>query len=242
MSEKTYSAEEVAKAVLKKCQDMVEANKIEKTKKEEVLVKAEEIDKCGDMDKPMGKSDKLKNFLDKKKKKKDLKKAGSLDALPGSVAQTGGPSIASQIGFGKKEVKKARIDEGKSDVSKQKLRQMRGIKDSPKDRIKGVHKPHFGAGLKTGTSEVGAHQGAAKLSPDSVTNLKEQHKKVSNEARKIKPNLPKSEDAQGTPAEKAIGLKPMAPAEAPKVPKVDGASKPPKAATTLKSFLAQKKK
>jgi hypothetical protein len=62
-----------------------------------------------------------------------------------------------------------------------------------KDKEKGVHKPHFMAGKKTGTSEVGAYQGGGKLHPDTVAWAKEKHKQVMEESSKIKPNLPKSE-------------------------------------------------
>lgn len=103
---KTYTPEEVAKAVLKKCQELVEEQKLKKA----------EIDKCGDINKeksPVAKSSHLKNFMEKKKKKADLKKIGGLGhagtATPGSVPATGGSSIASQIGFGKKEKKVKKV-------------------------------------------------------------------------------------------------------------------------------------
>lgn len=337
MSQKTYSAEEVAKAVLKKCHDMVEMKKslfndqkalkcavdvstktkescfwdikwaVEKLKalkelswtveseapeakelfekefkkekaklsdliaehkklkksedesedEKNLLAKAEEMDKCGDMAKPMGKSDKLKNFLAKKDKKKALKKIGDNSSMAGSVAQTGGPSIASQIGFGKKEVKKARVDEGKSNADKRKDREARNNRQIGSDSgnafgtpkgSKGVHKP---VKPNSGESKMGVNSRASKdikstsnaalhgLKGMSQADAKNQHKKISSEMKDQKaPNLPKSEEA--ATASKAIGLKPITTgAEA---PKVDNASKPPKAATTLKSFLAQKKK
>ena len=88
MSEKTYTAEEVAKAVLKKCQELVKEQSLKKAEKEESKEskaheesesKEEEheehesedkkIDKCGSM----SKSNKLKDFLAKKNKKKSYK-------------------------------------------------------------------------------------------------------------------------------------------------------------------------
>lgn len=300
MSQKTYSAEEVAKAVLKKCQDMVEMKKslfneqksigvceaptktkencfwdikwsVEKIKalkelswtveseapdakdlfekefkkekaklaellkehkslkksedeteeEKNLLAKAEEVDKCGDMSKPMSKADKLKNFLAMKAKKKDLKKIGDNASLPGSTAQTGAPSIASQIGFGKKEVKKARVDEGKTDNQKQVARAARN------SRVKFAAGSPAGQHPDTGESVRARKPGEG----DKIIGLPK--KKVDMKAGT---GFKKEEAATS----KAVGLKPIATgAEA---PKVDDASKPPKAATTLKSFLAQKKK
>lgn len=58
--------------------------------------KAEDLDKCGDI-KTVGK---------KEKKEEDLEKfVASGSMAPGSVASTGGPSIGSQIGFGKSDKK-----------------------------------------------------------------------------------------------------------------------------------------
>jgi hypothetical protein len=225
---KTYTPEEVAKAVLKKCQELNEEHK---------LKKAEEIDKCGDMSKekspidkcgdmnkeksPMEKSSHLKNFMEKKKKKADLKKIGGGTQttgaggapLPGSVATTGGPSIGSQIGWpgsGKSEMKKAKVDEGKSNAVKQKMRQMRGSKDFAHERVKGVHQEdHSRIGSEGGESVAGnrAYRGGDIYGKKGKTKAKEEHLRVRQEASKIKPNLPKSED--GMAANKAAGLKPL---------------------------------
>jgi len=303
MSQKTYSAKEVAQAVLKKCQDMVELKKslfndgkslkceasapeknkescfweikwsVEKIKalkelswtveseapeakelfekefkkekarlsdliaehkklkksedesedEKNLLAKAEEMDKCGDMAKPMGKSDKLKNFLAKKNKKKDLKKMNGVTPPAPSA-----PSIATQIGWpgsGKSEVKKARVDEGKTDNQKQVARAGRN------SRVK----------FKAGSPEGQHPDTGEKVRPrkpgegDKIIGIPKPKKPDMKAGTKMN----KAADGQA-PTSKAIGLKPLSTgAEA---PKVDNASKPPKAATTLKSFLAQKKK
>jgi hypothetical protein len=96
MSEKKFSPYEVAMAILAKSQEIY--NKHSELKKAEVC--KEEMEKCGES-KVVGKGE-------------DLKKIGGASAttgqgggsLPGSVATTGGPSISSQIGFGKGEDKK----------------------------------------------------------------------------------------------------------------------------------------
>jgi DNA-directed RNA polymerase subunit F len=60
------------------------------------LPKSEDMDKCGDM-KTVGK---------KEEKKEDLEKFVATGSMaPGSVASTGGPSLGSQIGFGKSDKK-----------------------------------------------------------------------------------------------------------------------------------------
>lgn len=89
------------------------------------------------------------------------------------------------------DLNKARVDDGKRNGEKRIDRMNRGTRD--KHTEKGVHKPHYMAGKKTGTSEVGAYQGGGKLSPDTVSWAKEKHKEVMEESKKIKPNLPKSE-------------------------------------------------
>jgi hypothetical protein len=89
MSEKKFTPYEVAMAILKKSQEVYN--------KHADLKKSEDVEKCGET-KVVGKAE-------------DLKKIGGASAttgqgggsLPGSVATTGGPSIASQIGFGKGE-------------------------------------------------------------------------------------------------------------------------------------------
>jgi hypothetical protein len=91
MSEKKFTPYEVAMAILKKSQEVYN--------KHADLKKSEDVEKCGET-KVVGKAE-------------DLKKIGGASAttgqgggsLPGSVATTGGPSIASQIGFGKGEDK-----------------------------------------------------------------------------------------------------------------------------------------
>jgi len=92
MSEKKFTPYEVAMAILKKSQEVYN--------KHADLKKSEDIEKCGES-KVVG-------------KKEDIEKFGGASAttgqgggsLPGSVATTGGPSISSQIGFGKGEDKK----------------------------------------------------------------------------------------------------------------------------------------
>jgi hypothetical protein len=104
MSEKKFTPYEVAMAILKKSQEVY--NKHTELKKAEVC--KEEMEKCGEA-KVVGKAE-------------DLKKIGGASAttgqgggsLPGSVATTGGPSIASQIGFGKGEDKKDKQDKDKA--------------------------------------------------------------------------------------------------------------------------------
>lgn len=108
---KEFSAEEVAKAVLNRCKEIADQNKIEKKEEVEKCDDMEksshekEMDKCGDMNK----SNKLKEWM-KKKKKTDLKKMFGRTATSaqggGSTpppAPAPGTSIADQIGFGKDE-------------------------------------------------------------------------------------------------------------------------------------------
>jgi hypothetical protein len=138
---KQYTPQEVALAVLNRCKELTEASKLAKKehkdeKQDKELcedIAEKEVDEHEDeMHKVKKSSHKLKEFV-KKKKKTDLKKFGGGShtsgmgggSLPGSTATTGGPSIASQIGFGKKEVKKARVDEGKSNAEKRQDREAR---------------------------------------------------------------------------------------------------------------------
>jgi hypothetical protein len=123
MSEKKFTPYEVAVEILKKSQEVFNKHKevaksaeMEKCGETKIMAKADEKTYSGapgdvdpkiisDMkntlaDAKANKSKKLPEFL----KKKKLKKA-DLSSMPGSVAQTGGPSIASQIGFGKEEKK-----------------------------------------------------------------------------------------------------------------------------------------
>lgn len=60
--------------------------------------KAEDMDKCGDM-KTVGKKEELEKFMTPQ------------SSVPGSVATTGGPSIGSQIGFGKSDEKDKKLPE-----------------------------------------------------------------------------------------------------------------------------------
>lgn len=91
MSEKKYTPYETALEVLKKAQEVYNKHK---EKKAEIC--KEDMDKCGDM-KTVGK---------KEEKKEDLEKfMTAQSSVPGSVATTGGPSIGSQIGFGKSDKK-----------------------------------------------------------------------------------------------------------------------------------------
>ena len=116
-----------------------------------------------------------------------------------------------------KTLKKARVDEGKSDYVK---RELRWIRKKPGKHEKGVHAPII---PKTGKSWAGDNSRSAAASeriaqrreqkisnPDDaekefVKDIKEgakkerqaavaEHKKVSDEAKNIKPNLPKSEE------------------------------------------------
>jgi len=88
----------------------------EKKEEKKPFEKAEEMDKCGDM-KAIGKADKLKSFMEKRKKKdkkieKFLGLGGTQTSTQAGGASQGKPaapapgtSIADQIGFGKKEEK-----------------------------------------------------------------------------------------------------------------------------------------
>jgi len=152
---KIYTPEEVAKAVLKHCKDMMDKSKLvkkehddkeedeklieEKIKEHEGKCKKcdkekceckKEVEKCGDIKK----SSKLKDFLDKKKKKTDLKKLMPANSgISGSVASTGGPSIASQIGMGKQEkVKKC----GTMNKEEGQTSKAVGLKPITSDKIK----------------------------------------------------------------------------------------------------------
>jgi hypothetical protein len=64
-----------------------------------------------------------------------------------------------------------------------------------KENEKGVHKPHFGAGKKTGTSDVGARlMSGVKPSGTTKDYIEKEHKRVLSELKDMKkPNLPKSE-------------------------------------------------
>jgi hypothetical protein len=83
MSQKEFTPQEVGIEILKKVQEVYNKHKVEKA----------EVEKCGETE-VVG-------------KKEDLEKLQSESStMPGSVATTGGPSIASQIGLGKGESKK----------------------------------------------------------------------------------------------------------------------------------------
>jgi hypothetical protein len=189
---KIYSAEEVARAVLNRCKELAEQNKMEKKEEncediaekeveeheEEMHDKKKKVEKCGDMNKS---SHKLKEFV-KKKKKTDLKKMFGRTATSaqggGSTpppAPAPGTSIADQIGFGKKEVKKC------GTMKKARGSEMEGAGDE-KDPVR------------------------------------------------------KEEGTQ-----KAVGLKPLA-SDKVKPPSADQMPEKPKAATTLKNFMAKRKK
>ena len=136
MSEKKFTPYEVAMAILKKSQEVY--NKHTELKKAEVC--KEEMEKCGET-KVVGKAE-------------DLKKIGGASAttgqgggsLPGSVATTGGPSIASQIGFGKGEDKKQHRGSAEQEIERQekhadkKMDQM--VKDK-QDKDKAKKLPDF---------------------------------------------------------------------------------------------------
>jgi len=85
MSEKKFTPYEVAMAILKKSQEVYN--------KHADLKKSEDIEKCGES-KVVGKGEEIEKFM------------APDSSVKGSVATTGGPSIASQIGFGKGEDKK----------------------------------------------------------------------------------------------------------------------------------------
>jgi hypothetical protein len=87
MSDKKYTPYEAALEVLKKAQEVYNKNK---EKKAEVC--KDEMDKCGDM-KVVDKKEDIEKFMTPQ------------STVPGSVATTGGPSIGSQIGFGKSDKK-----------------------------------------------------------------------------------------------------------------------------------------
>jgi hypothetical protein len=89
MSEKKFTPYEVAMAILKKSQEVY--NKHAELQKAEVC-KEEVVEKCGES-KVVGKGEEIEKFM------------APDSSVKGSVASTGGPSIASQIGFGKGEDK-----------------------------------------------------------------------------------------------------------------------------------------
>lgn len=81
-----------------------------------------------------------------------------------------------------------------SDLKKSEELEKASSNSKKDDKEKGVHKPHYMAGKNTGTSEVGAYQGGSKLGADTLSYAKDKHKEIMEESKKIKPNLPKSEE------------------------------------------------
>lgn len=258
MSEKTYSAVEVAKALLKKCQETIE--------KQKSLKKAEDIDKCG----MMSKSSKLKDFL---AKKKEVEKADVFDIKTGKKDEklSDGPPAKTSAPKGKLSLASNKKPATAKDnylqrfpkAAVNKAGEMPSAPMAPsspapmgKKEDKGVHSPEGEKGqskagqevrdssyYKKRTKEAGKSV-ANNLAAESKKNAVRAHKKVISEQKEMsKPNLPKSEDAAGAKpiTNKVMGLI-KDPSDKAKEPKVDAISKPPKAATTLKSFMAQKKK
>lgn len=204
---KTYSPEEVRLAVLKRCQELVLEHNLQKKEKHEDEKQDKEVcEECCDEEvkeheeemhkKGVKKSScKLKNFIDKKNKKKDLKKMFGGSAPAPAAPQA---SIAEQINFGGK------FKKGEEKVEKCGDQQVE----------------------KCGEQKV-----MEKQAPDieALPKLKKpvKGKKPVKKAALAGVNPPKD---------------PMGVTEKVKKP-VDGDAPPkPKAATTLKDFMAKRKK
>lgn len=108
---------------------------------------------------------------------------------------------------------------------------------------KGVHQPHFMAGKKTGTSDVGARM-MSGVKPSGVTkqHAMSEHQRILSDLKQMpKPNLPKSEEMdKAIPAPAA----PPVPASAKRILSRPTAPKPamPKPSTMMMSESASRKK